>query len=190
VQLCLALEVSKWPHSNFVRRTQSFLREEALPPTLSRARIMHNSQVRKSNNGGKQMAKTDFKTVDDYIQTFPKDVQAILEQIRQTIQKAVPEAEEVISYQLPAYKYHGWIFYFSAHKKHFSLSCPPPCAAFEAFKEELKNNKKSVSAVQFPLDAPVPVKLIHNMAQLQAKENLQKSKMDSAKTKTKAKKKS
>lgn len=131
------------------------------------------------------MAKTDFKTVDDYIQTFPKDVRAILEQIRQTIQKAVPEAEEVISYQIPAFKYHGWIFYFSAHKKHFSLSCPPPCAAFEAFKEELSGYKQSKSAVQFPLDEPVPVKLLHNMAQVQAKENLQKSKADSEKPKQK-----
>jgi uncharacterized protein YdhG (YjbR/CyaY superfamily) len=67
------------------------------------------------------MAKTDFKTPDDYIQTLPKDVQTILNEVRQTIQKAVPEAEEVISYQIPAFKYHGWIFYVSAYQKHFSL---------------------------------------------------------------------
>ena len=54
------------------------------------------------------MAKTDFKTVDEYIQTFPQNVQAILQQVRETIQKAVPEAEETNSYQIPAFKYHGW----------------------------------------------------------------------------------
>jgi uncharacterized protein YdhG (YjbR/CyaY superfamily) len=117
------------------------------------------------------MAKTDFKTIDEYIQTFPKNVQAILEQVRQTIQEAVPEAEETISYQIPAFKFHGWVFYFSAYKNHYSLSCPPPFTVFDAFKKELSTYEVSKSAIQFPLDKPVPVKLIHQMAQYRAKEN-------------------
>jgi uncharacterized protein YdhG (YjbR/CyaY superfamily) len=128
------------------------------------------------------MAKTDFKTIHEYIQTFPQDVQDILEQVRQTIHKAVPEAEEVISYQIPAFKFHGWVFYFSAHKKHYSLSCPPPFTVFEAFKKDLSAYEVSKSAIQFPLDKPVPVKLIQQMAQYRAKENLERDK-------TKAKKK-
>jgi uncharacterized protein YdhG (YjbR/CyaY superfamily) len=122
------------------------------------------------------MAKTDFKNADEYIATFPKDVQRILEQIRQTIQAAVPEAEEVISYQLPAFKFHGWVFYVSAHKNHYSLSCPPPFKVFEVFKEGLSPYKVSTSAIQFPLDQPVPTDLIRKMAQFRAKENLEKSK--------------
>jgi uncharacterized protein YdhG (YjbR/CyaY superfamily) len=118
------------------------------------------------------MAKTDFKTPDDYIQTLSKDVQAILNEVQQTIQEAVPEAEEVISYQIPAFKYHGWIFYVSAYKKHFSLSCPPPFTAFEEFKKELSPYQQSKSTIQFPLDKPVPVKLISQMSKYRAKQNL------------------
>ena len=128
------------------------------------------------------MAKTDFKNIDEYISTFPKEVQAILEQIRQTIKEAVPEAEEAISYQIPAFKFHGWVFYFSAYKKHFSLSCPPPFTVFDAFKEELLPYEISKSTIKFPLDQPVPVKLIHQMAQYRANENLERDK-----TKTKKK---
>jgi uncharacterized protein YdhG (YjbR/CyaY superfamily) len=118
------------------------------------------------------MAKADFKTPDEYIQTLSKDVQAILNEVRQTIQKAVPEAEEVISYQIPAFKYHGWIFYVSAYKKHFSLSCPPPFTVFEEFKKELSPYTQSKSTIQFPLDEKVSVKLISQMSKYRAKQNL------------------
>ena len=121
------------------------------------------------------MAKTNFQTVDEYISTFPKDVQATLEKIRHTIQQAVPEAEEVISYQIPAFKYHGWIFYFSAYKEHYSLSCPPPFTVFDAFKKELSPYEVSTSAIKFPLDKPVPVDLIKEMSQFRAKANLEKT---------------
>jgi uncharacterized protein YdhG (YjbR/CyaY superfamily) len=120
------------------------------------------------------MAKTDFKTPHDYIQTLPEKVQAILNEVRQTIQKAVPEAEEVISYQIPAFKYHGWIFYVSAYKKHFSLSCPPPYTFVEAFKKELSGYTISKSTIQFPFDKGVPVSLIYKMSQYRAKENLER----------------
>jgi uncharacterized protein YdhG (YjbR/CyaY superfamily) len=119
------------------------------------------------------MAKTDFKTVDEYIATFPADVQAILETIRKTIREAVPEAEEVINYQIPAYKYHGWVFYFSAYKNHFSLSCPPP-THFEAFQDELAPYKLSKSTIQFPMKDGVPTDLIRRMAQYRAQENLER----------------
>src|SRR5688572_15195208 len=108
------------------------------------------------------MAKTDFKSVDEYIATFPKETQVILKKVRQAILKAVPDAEEVISYQLPAYKYHGFVMYFGAYTNHFSVSSPPP--TFEIFKNELKEYKVSKSAVQFPYNKPVPVELIGKMA--------------------------
>lgn len=119
------------------------------------------------------VGKIKFQTPDEYIGHFPKDVQAILETIRSTIQKAVPEAEEVISYNVPAFKYHGWIFYYSAYKKHFSLSCPPPWTIHEVFKKELSGYEMSKSTIQFPLDKPVPVKLITDMAKFRAKENIE-----------------
>jgi uncharacterized protein YdhG (YjbR/CyaY superfamily) len=86
----------------------------------------------------------------------------------------VPEAEEVISYSIPAFKYHGWIFYVSAYTKHFSLSCPPPFTFFDVFKDELARYKKSKSTIQFPLDEPAPLELIQKMAQFRAKENLER----------------
>ncbi len=122
------------------------------------------------------MAKTDFKTIDEYIETFPKEIQEILQTVRRTINEAVPGAEEVISYQIPAIKFHGWIFYFSAYKSHYSLSCPPPFAAFTKFKKELSRYKQSKSVVQFPLDEPVPVSLIRDMAKHQASENVKREK--------------
>lgn len=120
------------------------------------------------------MAKTDFKTVDEYIGTFPEEVQADLEKIRQAVKKAVPEAEEVISYQIPAFKYHGWILYFSAYKSHYSISIPPPFTVFEVFKKELEGYVLSKSTVQFPKNKPLPLELIKDIAKFRAKENLEK----------------
>lgn len=122
------------------------------------------------------MAKTDFKNADEYIATLPAEVQTILQTVRQTIQQAVPEAEEVISYQIPAFKYHGWVLYYSAYTKHFSLACPPPFACFEVFTSELAPYVRSKSAIQFPLNQPVPVELIANMARFQAKWNVENDK--------------
>ncbi|TKT81083.1 DUF1801 domain-containing protein [Aquamicrobium sp. LC103] len=121
------------------------------------------------------MAKTDFKSIDEYIQTFPPDVRENLEAIRSAIQDAVPEAEEVISYQIPALKFHGWVFYFSAYAKHYSLSCPPPFSVFTAFEEELRPYAQSKSTVQFPKNKPIPLELIGAMAKYRARENLGKT---------------
>lgn len=123
------------------------------------------------------MAKTDFKTIDDYISTCTSDDAAGLKAIRKAILAAVPEAEERISYQIPAFHHHGWIFYISAHKNHFNLSCPPPSAAFETFKAELSEFKMTKSAVLFPKGKPLPLELIGRMARVQAKANT-----DAAKT--------
>jgi len=117
------------------------------------------------------MAKTDFRSVDEYIGTFPKDVQATLETIRRTIRKAVPEAEEVISYQMPAYKFHGRMLYFSAYKNHYSLFGATQ-GVRRAFKKELSRYEGTKGTIRFPLDEPVPVKLIRDIAMYRARENL------------------
>lgn len=116
-------------------------------------------------------SRPKFQTVEAYIASFPEDVQHILQKIRETVQKAVPQAEEVISYNVPAFKYNGWILYYSAYKNHFSLSFPPPFTVFDVFKKELAPYEQSKSAIRFPLDKPVPVKLIKEMAIYRAKEN-------------------
>lgn len=118
---------------------------------------------------------TKFQTPGQYIESFPKDVQKILRIVQKTIQSAVPEAEEVISYNIPAFKFSGWIFYYSAYTHHYSLSCPPPFTVFEKFKKELAPYEISKSAIRFPFDKPVPVKLITAMAKFRAKQNAGKS---------------
>ncbi|TXJ26812.1 MAG: DUF1801 domain-containing protein [Chitinophagaceae bacterium] len=118
------------------------------------------------------MATTKFKTVEEYIDSHSKEVQKVLHSVQKAIQQAVPEAEEVISYQMPAFKFHGWIFYYSAYANHYSLSCPPPFTVFEKFKNDLASYEVSKSAIKFPFTKPVPIKLIKQMAKFRADQNL------------------
>jgi len=117
------------------------------------------------------MAKTDFKTVDEYIRSQPGAVQAILEQVRSAIREAIPEAEEVISYQIPAFKLHERrpVLYFAGWKEHYSLY-PAGTRLVEAFKDELAPYQVSKGTIRFPLSEPVPVKLIERIAKFRAKE--------------------
>ena len=116
------------------------------------------------------MAKTDFKTVDEYLSTFPDRAREALETVRRTIREAVPEAEEMVSYQMAAYRFHGLLIYFAGFTNHYSLFCPQPALLLEAFKEELSPYEVSKSTIKFPLDQPVPVELIGNMAKHRAEE--------------------
>ena len=117
------------------------------------------------------MAKTDFRPANEYIASVPEADRAGLEAIRGAIRDAVPEAEETISYQIPAFRTgDGWIFYYSVYANHFSLACPPPWTEREAFKAELAPYKTSKSAIQLPKSAPLPLKLIGEMAAFRARE--------------------
>lgn len=118
------------------------------------------------------MAKTGYRTIDDYIAAQTPAVQEVLQAVRRTIHEAVPGAEEVISYQVPAIRSHGWIFYFSAYRNHFSLACPPSPALYEAFAERLAGYKISKSTIQFPYSGGVPIDLIRDMAKYRLQENL------------------
>lgn len=116
------------------------------------------------------MAKTDFKSVDEYIATQPKDVQSILRRIRGAIRKAVPRAEEVISYQIPAYKLpEGPVLYFAAWKRHCSLY-PATGGLVAAFKRDLSPYEISKGTIRLPLSEPVPVRLIERIARFRAME--------------------
>lgn len=118
------------------------------------------------------MAKTDFQNIDQYHAIFPSEVVERMETIRGIIKKEVPEAEEVISYQIPAFKFHGFLIYYSAYKSHISLSHPFSAALLNEFKTELANYKVSKSAIQLPLEEPLPVALIKKLIQFRKKENL------------------
>jgi uncharacterized protein YdhG (YjbR/CyaY superfamily) len=116
------------------------------------------------------MAKTDFKSVDEYIATHPEDVQPILQRVRSTIRKAVPGAEEVISYQIPTYRLHGgYVVYFAGWKQHYSLY-PATDHLVAAFKDDLAPYKVNKGTIRFPLSQPVPVRLIERIARFLAKE--------------------
>ncbi|WP_162128490.1 iron chaperone [Flavobacterium phycosphaerae] len=116
--------------------------------------------------------KTTFKSIDKYIAMQPEEVQVILEAIRQTIRKAAPQAEEAISYQMPAFKCHGPLVYFAAYKNHIGFY--PTGTGIKAFQKEIEVYKNSKGAVQFPLDQPIPHKLITQMVRFKLNENLNK----------------
>jgi uncharacterized protein YdhG (YjbR/CyaY superfamily) len=114
------------------------------------------------------VAKTNSKAVDDYIASQPKAVRSVLQRVRSVIRKALPEAEEVISYQIPAFRLHGRIvLYFAAWKEHYSIY--PALEAAAAFKDELAGYKVSKGTIRFPLSEPVPAKLIERIAKFRAK---------------------
>ena len=116
------------------------------------------------------MAKTAFESVDAYIASHPEPVQAILKHVRTIIRKAVPGAEETISYNIPTYKLQGApVIYFAGWKNHYSLY-PAQARLVAAFKDELAPYKISKGTIRFPLAEPVPAKLIERIAKFRAKE--------------------
>ena len=100
----------------------------------------------------------------------PEAVQGILKRVRSTIRKAVPGAEEVISYQIPTYKLRGDpVIYFAGWKQHYSLY-PATGHVVAAFKDELAPYEVSKGTIRFPISEPVPVELIEGIAKVRAKE--------------------
>ena len=121
--------------------------------------------------------KTQIQTpgnVDEYIAMFPNDIQEILKNLRKTIKKAAPDAEEVISYRMPAYKYHGILVYFAAYKNHIGFY--PTSSGIETFKKELSAFKGSKGTVQFPIDKTLPLELISKIVEFRVHKNLEGAK--------------
>ncbi len=108
----------------------------------------------------------DYSNVDEYVNMFNGDVKKKLQQIRQEIKNTVPEAEETISYRMPAFKLRRILVYFAAHKNHIGFY-PTPDALIE-FKDVLTNYKTSKAAIQFPLDKPLPLQLIKDIVKFRA----------------------
>ena len=108
--------------------------------------------------------------VDLYIARFPDPAREMLMQLRATIQTAAPEAVEVISYGMPAYKQNGILVYFAAYKNHIGFY--PTASGIEAFKPELSSFQWSKGTIQFPLDKPLPLELIAKVVSFRVEERL------------------
>ena len=129
------------------------------------------------------MPKTDFKSVHDYIASQPEAARRILGRVRSAIRKAVPGAEEVISYGIPTYKLHSRaVLYFAGWKEHYSLY-PASQRVVTAFKNELAAYEVNKGTIRLPLAEPVPMKLIGRIAKFRAKEIGEREKAKSAASK-------
>ena len=113
--------------------------------------------------------------IDEYTSSFTPETQRALKQLRVTIKKAAPQAEEVISYGMPAFKLNGMLVYFAAHSKHIGFY-PRPWGV-EALRKELSTYKGGKGTVQFPLDKPLPLGLITKIVKFKVRQNLQKAKL-------------
>jgi uncharacterized protein YdhG (YjbR/CyaY superfamily) len=114
------------------------------------------------------------RDIDEYIAGFPEDVRAVLQQVRSTIRRAAPEAEETISYAIPTFKLAGkYLIYFAGHTKHVGLY-PVPAADGE-LGEEIASYQAGKGTLRFPLDRPIPFDLITKVVQLRARENLERA---------------
>ena len=121
------------------------------------------------------MATPKPANIDEYISTFPKDTQVILEQIRKTIKEAVPGIEEKISYSMPTFTLNGhYLVYLAAYKNHIGFYPVP--TGNEAFEKDFAPYKTSgKGTIQFPLDKPIPLDLVTRVVKFRAKENLEKA---------------
>lgn len=117
------------------------------------------------------MKKTEGqpRSVSEYIARFPGPTRAVLQKVRKAIKAAAPDAEERISWTMPAYKLNGYVVFFAGYKNHVGFY--PVTSGIRAFKEELKPYKTGKGSIQFPLDQPIPYGLIGKITRFRAAEN-------------------
>lgn len=118
--------------------------------------------------------KTTYQNVDEYIASQSDTVKIKLEKLRKTILKAAPNAEEVISYAMPAYKFKGMLVYFAAHKNHIGFY--PVTSGINAFKNEVEAYQTSKGTLQFPFEKAIPFSLVTKIVKFRLNENLEKEK--------------
>ena len=121
-----------------------------------------------------EKTKKHFETIDEYISSFPKNVQDILQQLRQTIRDSAPNSSESISYQIPTYKLNGSLVHFAAYKNHVGFYPTP--SGINEFREELSDYEIAKGSVKFPLNKPLPINLIREIVKFRVTENLDKKK--------------
>lgn len=122
-------------------------------------------------------SKKGYSTIDEYIALQPASVQEILQKMREVIKAAAPQAEETISYQMPAFKLNGILVYFAAFANHISFF--PTSSGVAKFKEELAGFETSKGTIRFPLDQPIPYELISRITAMRVQENLNKQMVNS-----------
>lgn len=115
-----------------------------------------------------------FKTIDEYHKTFPNNIQKILEQLRYTIKHTAPQAVEVISYNMPAFKLNKVLVYYAAYKEHIGFYPTPSPIMF--FRDELVKYNTSKGAIQFPINKPLPTVLIKKLVKYRIVEDKDKAK--------------
>jgi len=120
------------------------------------------------------MKRKTAKDIDEYLSGYPEHVQRFLTQMRLTVKKAAPQATEKISYGIPTFALEGNLVHFAAFKNHIGFYPTP--SAIAAFNKELSSYKCSKGAVQFPLDAPLPLTLVSRMVKFRVKEKMMKRK--------------
>lgn len=121
-------------------------------------------------------ASRKFKTIDEYIAESPQEIRNILEELRRAIKESTPEAEEAISYGMPAFKFKGKnLVFFAAWKNHVGFYPHGP-SAIEAFKKELAPFEQSKGTIQFPLDKPIPFDLVKEIVKFRVKQMSSKKK--------------
>lgn len=121
------------------------------------------------------MAATKATNIDEYISGFPEETQEVLEQIRTVIQKAAPSAVEKISYAIPAFNLNNhYLIYFAGYKNHVSLYPVPK--GDEAFQKEISAYRTGKGTLQFPLNKPLPLKLVAKTVKYSIKENAERIK--------------
>jgi uncharacterized protein YdhG (YjbR/CyaY superfamily) len=127
--------------------------------------------------------KVRYSSIDDYIASFPPEIQKILEELRATIKAAAPEAQEKISYQMPTFTFHGNLVYFAAHKNHIGFYPGTFVSVLQAFNNEISSYIDGKGTLKFPLDKPLPLELISKIVKFRVAENLKKAEIKSRKKK-------
>ncbi len=120
-------------------------------------------------------SKRTAMSVDEYISRYPPEVRKALTDLRKVIREAAPEAEERISYQMPAYKYHGWLVYFAGFKDHCSLFVAS-LAMMKTLKKDLEPYDASGATIHFTAERPLPAILVKKIVRMRMKENEERSK--------------
>lgn len=115
--------------------------------------------------------ETGFTSMDEYIASFPKEVQKILEELRAVIKEAAPQAQEKISYQMPTFALQGNLVHFAAYRNHIGFYPTP--SAIQAFKDELSVYEGAKGSVRFPINQPLPLELISRIVRFRVAENLE-----------------
>jgi len=128
-----------------------------------------------------EATKTKFKTVDDYLSVIPSTTEVKLQQLRKAIKTIAPKAEEVISYNMPAFKLNGMLVWYAAYKNHIGFY--PMASAIKVFKDDLAGYKTSKGAIQFPIEKAIPATLVKNIVRFRINENNEKAAAKGKKTK-------